>query len=224
VNAGNDSDPGGSSPARIRACYDSIAREYAARFAGELAQKPLDREVLSEFAAAVGPRGLVYDLGCGPGQTTRFLKQAGANVRGLDLSPKLIREARTRNPGVDFVVGDMLALPVPDGSLAGVVAFYSIVHFLPAQLETAFSEMARVLEPKGRLLFAFHVGSGPMHVDQLLGIPVSIDFQFFDPIEIAADLAMAGFAEMQVRERDHYPGVEFQSRRAYVTARKYSGG
>src|SRR5262245_33995956 len=56
----------------IRACYDAVAREYAERFTDELAHKPLDRELLSRFASEVGG-GQVYDLGCGPGQTTAFL-------------------------------------------------------------------------------------------------------------------------------------------------------
>ena len=50
----------------IRACYDAVAREYAEKFAGELAHKPLDRELLTRFANEVRGRGEVYDLGCGP--------------------------------------------------------------------------------------------------------------------------------------------------------------
>jgi ubiquinone/menaquinone biosynthesis C-methylase UbiE len=214
-------EPPGVPPARVRACYDSIAREYAERFSGELAHKPLDREMLKAFAAEIPPGGLVYDLGCGPGQTTRFLKDLGVDVRGLDLSPKLVGQARQRHRGVEFVVGDMLALPIPDASLAGVVAFYAIVHFSPEQLQAALAEMSRVLVDRGHVLLSFHVGTSPVHVDELLGKPVSIDFEFFDPIEIAADLAVAGFAEIRCEERDPYQGVEFQSRRAYVIARKY---
>src|SRR5438876_10871830 len=84
----------------IQACYDAVAREYAERFAGELAHKPLDRELLSRFASEVRGRGEVYDLGCGPGQTTAFLHGLGASVRGLDLSADLLCEARKRHPGL----------------------------------------------------------------------------------------------------------------------------
>jgi SAM-dependent methyltransferase len=109
----------------IQACYDAVAQEYAERFAGELAHKPLDRELLARFASEVRGRGEVYDLGCGPGQTTAFLHACGVRVRGLDLSPELLREARQRHPGIEFEPGDMLALPLADASLAGVIAFYS---------------------------------------------------------------------------------------------------
>ncbi|HEV3437293.1 MAG TPA: methyltransferase domain-containing protein [Gemmata sp.] len=204
----------------IRACYDTVAREYAERFADELAYKPLDRELLSRFASEVSGRGEVYDLGCGPGQTTAFLHAHGASVCGLDLSADLVREARQRHPDIKFERGDMLALPLADDSLAGVVAFYAIVHLLPAGLRRALEEMHRVLRPGGRLLLAFHIGKGSIHVDEFLGRSVSLDFVFFNPQDVADELVQAGFVAVETIERDPYPEVEYQSRRAYLFARK----
>lgn len=208
------------SPDHIRSCYDIVAREYAERFDGELAHKPMDRELLRRFAAEVPDGGLVYDLGCGSGHTTAFLHGCGVEVRGLDLSPKLVAEARRRHPALSFDVGDMLALTLDDESLAGVIAFYAIVHFSPDQLGRALKEMHRVLRPGGRLLLAFHIGHGPVHVDEFLGHPVSMDFVFFSPAEVAAELEGVGFSAVETIERDPYPGVEYPSRRAYLFARK----
>lgn len=205
---------------RIRACYDAVARQYTERFADELAHKPLDRELLARFASEVNGRGQVYDLGCGPGQTTAFLCDHGVTVRGLDLSPELVREARQRHPGVEFETGDMLALPVGDESLAGVVAFYAIVHLSLAGLRRALAEMHRVLKAGGRLLLAFHSGEGSVHVVEFLGRPIALDFNFFNPQAVADELTDVGFAAVEVIERDPYPAVEYPSRRAYVFARK----
>ncbi len=204
----------------IRSCYDAVAREYADRFADELAHKPLDQELLRRFASEVGDGGPVYDLGCGPGQTTAFLQACGVDVRGLDLSPQLLREARQRHPGVRFEEGDMLALPLADASLAGVVAFYAIVHFSPEQLRRALAEMHRVLRPGGRVLLSFHVGEQTVHLDKFLGQAVSLDFQFFTPEAVTDALQEAGFIAVETLERDPYPEVEYPSRRAYVFARK----
>jgi SAM-dependent methyltransferase len=204
----------------LRACYDAVAREYAERFADELWHKPLDRELLTRFADDVRGRGMVYDLGCGPGQTTAFLHGFGVEVRGLDLSPELVREARERNPGVVFEQGDMLALPILDAALAGVTAFYAIVHFSKDDLQRAFTEMHRALQPGGRLLLAFHIGEGSIHVEEFLGRPVEVDFMFFTPTRIAADLIKAGFVVDKVVERDPYPDVEYPSRRAYLFAHR----
>jgi SAM-dependent methyltransferase len=208
-----------SDPERIRAAYGSVAREYADGFSDELSHKPLDRELLRRFAETVG-KGPVYDVGCGPGQTTAFLGQCGVDPYGVDLSPALVAEARRLHPDIAFAAGDMLALPLPDGAGAGVLAFYSIVHFSPEQLRRALAEMHRVLAPGGRLLLAFHAGDQVVHVEDFLGRRVALDFSFFPPEAVRAAVERAGFDDVDIVERDPYPDVEFPSRRAYLFARK----
>ena len=204
-----------------RNAYDAVASEYAAEFADELDHKPLDREMLTRFAARVGPRKPVCDLGCGPGQTTAYLAKQGATVFGLDLSHPMLVEARGLCPRLSFVQGDMLSLPFPDESIAGVAAFYAIVHFSRDELLSAFREMARVLASGGLALIAFHIGDETIHVDEFLGQRVPMDFVFFPTDEIAGVLRNAGMTVEEVVERDPYPEVEYQSRRAYVLARKH---
>jgi hypothetical protein len=104
--------------------------------------------------------------------------------------------------------------------LAGVTAFYAIVHFSKDDLQRAFTEMHRALQPGGRLLLAFHIGEGSIHVEEFLGRPVEVDFMFFTPTRIAADLIKAGFVVDKVVERDPYPDVEYPSRRAYLFAHR----
>jgi SAM-dependent methyltransferase len=208
----------------IRKCYDAVALEYAERFVGELRHKPLDRELLSRLANEVSERGEVCDLGCGPGHTTAYLHSCGVHVFGLDISAENLREATRLHPGVVFEQGNMLDMPRADGTVAGVVAFYSIVHFSPAQLRRALAEMYRVVRPEGRLLLAFHAGEGEVHVKEFLGHPVTLDFAYFRPAAIADELAEAGFVKVEVIERDPYPDVEYSSRRAYVFASKRKAG
>lgn len=205
----------------MRAFYDAVAREYAEHFGDELEGKPLDRALLERFAADVRGAGPVYDLGCGPGgQTAAFLHVLGVDVRGMDLSPAAVAEASARHPRIPFEAGDMLALPLPDERAAGIVAFYAIVHFAPAQLRTAVGEMHRVLRPGAPLLLSFHVGDEVVHVDEMFGRRASVDF-LFHPVERVEDaLRGAGFADVETTVRDPYPGVEHPTRRAYVFARR----
>src|SRR5215217_2244414 len=78
----------------IEASYDSVAEAFADEFYGELARKPFDRELLDRFAESVRARGRVCEIGCGPGQIARYLKDRGVQMCGLDLSREMVGCAR----------------------------------------------------------------------------------------------------------------------------------
>ena len=205
----------------IRWSYDQLADEYARRIFNELQYKPLDCELLNRFAAQVSGRNEVCDMGCGPGHVARYLKDAGTTVFGVDLSPKMIEEARRLNPNIQFREGNMMALDLPDGALAGITAFYAIVNIPRSSLPAVFREMNRVLRPGGLLLLAFHSGDEVMHEQELWGRSISMDFFLFQPSEIQQHLKGAGLVVEEVIQREPYaPEVEYQSRRAYIFARK----
>jgi ubiquinone/menaquinone biosynthesis C-methylase UbiE len=112
----------------------------------------------------------------------------------------------------------MLALDVADGTLAGVVAFYAIVHLAPEDLSAALREVRRVLRPGGRALVAFHVGDEVLRPGELWGIPLTLDWIFHRTEDVTRSLTSAGLTVVEVVERDPYEGVEHPSRRAYVLA------
>jgi SAM-dependent methyltransferase len=206
---------------QVRDDYDRIAAEYARRLFHELKGKPADRELLLRFAADVSGRGVVCDMGCGPGHVARFLYDAGARVVGLDLSPEMLAHARSLNPDIDFHVGNILALDLPDNSFAGITAFYAIVNIPAHSLPIAFREMHRVLQPAGLLLMAFHIGGDVIRPEEMWGQKVAMEFYHFDRALVEGLLSEAGFRIEEVVEREPYaPEVEYQSRRAYIFARK----
>lgn len=206
-------------PDSLRASYDSVAAAYVEHLYDELAKKPLDRHLLNRFAEEVRDRGTVADLGCGPGHVARYLHDQGVRILGIDLSPEMVRWARELNPGLDFRVGDIRSLDLPDASLAGIVAFYSIIHLEPAEISVAFSEIRRVLAPEGVLLLAFHIGDQTLHLDDLWGHTVSLDFRFLVPREVIAALGSSGLSVTESTEREPYDGAEYPSRRCYLFAR-----
>src|SRR6478672_10883017 len=200
--------------------YDLVADEYVRRIFDELQHKPLDRELLDRFAASVRDVGPACDIGCGPGHVARYLHERGVHVCGIDLSPEMINRARDLNPGIEFMGGDMRALPTADSSFAGIVAFYAIVNLPRKELDRAFCEMWRAFQPGGLLLVSFHVGNEVVHLEEWWDIKVSIDFHFFRTGLITDCLQAAGFQIKDILERKPYPEVEHQSRRAYILARK----
>ena len=130
------------------------------------------RELLAEIPALVPPGGAILDLACGTGDLTVGAAEAapGARVTGLDASPQMIvgardRLANVRSDGrresgppvpddvhqrVEFLVGDMMGLPVPDASIDVVTVGYGLRN-VPDPTR-AIGEIARVLRPDGRVL------------------------------------------------------------------------
>src|SRR6266536_2305377 len=78
----------------LEASYDRVAEHYADEFLGELERKSFDREVLNEFAKNARNLGAVCEIGCGPGQIARYLKDGGVDVYGVDLSVGQIKVTR----------------------------------------------------------------------------------------------------------------------------------
>jgi SAM-dependent methyltransferase len=202
----------------MAATYDAVAEDYATAFADELAGKPFDRKLLDEFAAAVRGRGGVLDVGCGSaGHVTRYLADQGVDAAGVDLSPKVIEVARRYQPGLKFEVADMRELPAADGSLAGIVAFYSVIHLPAGQVPAALAEFRRVLAPGGMLLIAMHGGAGVASSDNWFGRNVQVRASLWSLAELVAATEATGFAIVRQCARQPYPG-EHATERLYIWA------
>lgn len=176
----------------VRTAYDTVAANYADGLDVELAAKPLDRAMVAAFAELVPTGTPVADLGCGPGHVTAHLSRLGLAAFGIDLSPAMVEIARTTNPELRFDLGTMTGLDLPDDSLGGILARYSIIHTPPPRLPAVFREFRRVLRPDGVVLLAFQVGDERVHVSQGYGHPVSLDAYRLSPDRITDQLADAG--------------------------------
>ncbi|MDG4858367.1 methyltransferase domain-containing protein [Streptomyces sp. T-3] len=204
-----------------RAFYDAIAVDYAAHFRDPLAARPLERAVLAGFAELVGQGPPVLDVGCGPGRMTAHLAGLGLAVSGVDLSPEMVALARREHPGLQFEEGSMLALDAADGSLGGVMSWYSCIHTPPESLPDVFAEFARVLAPGGHLLVAFQVGDEPLHFDEAFGHRVSLDFRRLRPERIAELAVGAGFTEVSRQLREPIEGESTQpAQQAFLVFRR----
>lgn len=125
--------------------FGAIAREIGA---------PAAESFVARMALESGAR--VLDIACGTGNATIPLARRGASVTGLDMTPHLLEEARTRADReglhIRFDEGFAERLPYPDGSFDVLVSMFGIMFSpLPA---IVVSEMARVLRPGGRLALA----------------------------------------------------------------------
>ena len=200
--------------------YDAIAEEYAATYFDELDGKPFDRAILDRFAASVQGRGRVCDLGCGPGQIARYLAARGVDAFGIDASAGMVATARRLTPALEFRQGDFFALDPADGALAGIAAFYSLIHCERGALARALGEIRRVLAPGGRLLMAVHAGEGEVTREEAYGKRTALVATLFSEKEVRHGLESAGLTLDELTQRPPYD-FEYPSTRIYTIATRH---
>jgi len=108
-------------------------------------EQPVVRRVLDTL-----PVGTALDAACGTGRHTAYLHELGHRVTGVDASPDMLSQARTRLPDVDFHEADLHRLPLPDNAVDTVVCALALTHV--AELAPVLREFARVLRPGGHLV------------------------------------------------------------------------
>ncbi|MET7513078.1 class I SAM-dependent methyltransferase [Streptomyces sp. NPDC005480] len=192
--------------------YDAVAVLYAELVRNELDTQPLDRALLAAFAelAQANDGGPVAELGCGPGRVTAHLRNLGLDVFGIDLSPAMIDLAREAYPDLRFEVGSMDALSLADGSLNGIVSWYSVIHTPPQDVPSYFDEFRRVLTPGGHLLLAFFESGD----DPVTEFDHKVVTAYRWPIDnLARTAAKAGFTEVGRMLREPREGERFRQGR-----------
>lgn len=137
--------------------FDAVAPEYFDRYREQSPGGHALRERKARVLELLGnPPGRVLDIGCGPGVLVRDLLDRGLEVWGLDASPAMIAQCRTRFrelPGAHFTVGDASRLHFPDGFFDVVMCIGALdrIHAYAA----AVSEMTRVVRQGGIVLISF---------------------------------------------------------------------
>ncbi|WP_129311491.1 class I SAM-dependent methyltransferase [Streptomyces sp. L2] len=180
-----------------RTSYDTVAVSYADYIREALAGAPYLRAALGLFAELVqgDGGGPVADVGCGPGHVTAYLHELGLDAFGVDLSPVMIDVARRDHPGLRFEVGSMTDLELADESVAGLLAFWSLIHIPDEVVPGVFAHFRRVLRPGGPLLLGFHVGAeSRLKTQGYGGHPMNVYVHRRQPDQVAAWLRDAGFA------------------------------
>lgn len=179
----------------VRAAYDTVAAAYAEHFREELSRRVVARGVLGSFAELVRAADLepVADVGCGPGHVTAHLHSLGLTVRGVDLSPGMVEVAGRTYPHIPFEVAPMTALNAVDGSLGGLVAWYSLIHLEPDRVPAALGEFHRVLAPGGQLALAFQIGEEPLLITEAFGQEISLEFRRWTLPRMVELARQAGF-------------------------------
>jgi SAM-dependent methyltransferase len=139
---------------QTRATYDLIAADYAARWAAA----PPDwlTAEFDQLSAVLAHGARVADVGCGPGDHTRLLRDRGFLAIGLDLSWGMLRSRQV--PSV--AQADMRVLPLRTGAVDAVWCVAALLHIPRPEVPVTLGEFARVLRPGGQLMISLAEGDG----------------------------------------------------------------
>jgi demethylmenaquinone methyltransferase / 2-methoxy-6-polyprenyl-1,4-benzoquinol methylase len=204
-------------PDSVRSMFDRIAPVYDPM--NRIMTAGLDlrwRRLAAESVVRSGDA--VLDAACGTGDFAVADLRAGAGrVTGLDFSERMLERARRKEPRVEWVLGDLLALPFEDGAFGAATVGFGVRNV--ADLELALRELRRVLAPGGRLaILEITQPRGVLrpffrlwfdHIVPLLGkvlpggsaytyLPASVR-RFPDAETLAGLLRDAGFGEVRFR-------------------------
>ena len=139
---------GSLAPRDVRRLFDRIAPVYDAM--NRIMTAGLDRSWRRlAVEAVVQPGDRVLDACCGTGDLAIAAEREGGVVTGLDFSPAMLDRARRKSRTIEWVEGDMLALPFADGSFDAATVGFGVRNV--DDLGAGVAELRRVLRPGGRL-------------------------------------------------------------------------
>ncbi|MFT4823368.1 MAG: SAM-dependent methyltransferase [Halioglobus sp.] len=109
---------------------------------------PMTESAISVLAPAMGQR--IIDIGCGCGSTSIMIADTGAEVWGIDIADKMIRQAKSKSSNVTFSVADA-ASQAFEADYDGIFSRFGIMFF--SDPEAAFKNLKSALKPTGRFVF-----------------------------------------------------------------------
>lgn len=181
-------------PVHVREEYASEVRLLGRRTAYDYASGPNPLELTFDAIASVRPRRAL-EVGCGPGELAeRVQSELSAEVVAVDISPRMVELARAR--GVDARVGDVQELPFADAAFDCAIAAWMLYHV--PDVPRALAELARVLEPGGRLVAVTNYVDHLQEARELIGAPARLFTAFSG--ENAEALLRDAFSEVERRE------------------------
>ena len=135
-------------PEGVRTMFDRIAPVYDVM--NRVMTVGLDRRWRRlTVEAVVQPGARVLDACCGTGDLAIAAEREGGIVTGLDFSSEMLVRARRKSSSIEWVQGDVLALPYDGGSFDAATVGFGVRNV--ADLRAALLELRRVLRPGGRL-------------------------------------------------------------------------
>lgn len=151
---------------RVAMSYDSYGEtattwnRWAERYEQRFMDVTLYQASYDRLLADLEPTAEVLELGCGPGNFTRYLLRCkpGLKITALDVAPAMLERARVHCPGTTFLCADARQLDSLGGIFDGVVAGFCIPYLKTEDVQTLLSACQRKMRPGGCLYLSYVEG------------------------------------------------------------------
>lgn len=133
----------------------------AAAYQAKFMDLTLYNHTYDVFCAALAkPQAKVLDIGCGPGNITKYLlsKRPADTLFGIDIAPNMIALAQKNNPGASFAVMDMRQLGDLQTKFDGIVAGFCLPYLPHQDLHAFIAACHHLLQAHGCLYLSFVEG------------------------------------------------------------------
>lgn len=196
--------------------YDKIAQAYTKEFF----EDKVDIKYLDKFLSLLPRKAKILDVGCGPGNFTKYFLEKGFSTEGIDLSTEMLKIARKMVPKSTFKVMDMRKLKYPHKSFDGLCIAYSLYHVPSNQTTCVLKEFYRVLKPRGIMILMLQKGKGEGIIPEPFDPKRKMFFKYFQEKEIKNLLKKSGFKIVYEAKRKPRSGLELKRMKLFFIARK----
>jgi SAM-dependent methyltransferase len=127
--------------------------DYPGVFRRDSPPSEMERQFLDRLLSLCPVVPRILDFGCGTGlPVDKYLADHGADITGVDVSPKHLALARANVPSANYVEGDFSQLALTEESFDAVASFYAIFHIPRSEHGDLFAKIARLLKEGGIFL------------------------------------------------------------------------
>jgi ubiquinone/menaquinone biosynthesis C-methylase UbiE len=184
--------------------YDQNTAQYAQKSSTVLNKESIDR-----FLALLPHNPSILDAGCGAGRDSQEFFKKGARITGIDISEGLLKEARKVNPSIEFIYGDLTAIPFKNEIFDGVWSEASLVHLEKLEdVQKALNECYRVLKPEGALHLYVKKQMGSNETEVIKDSLSNHErfFRYYTEKGLEEILTQIGFSILEIKQSDDRHG------------------
>jgi len=145
------------------AAYDQASAQYVQRWRDQ----PVPQDLYDLLDQYFSKRGPTVDVGCGAGSEVAWLAANGFDdVRGVDASEGLLRQARALHAGLQFTHAALPGLErLQKGAYQNVLCETVLMHLDPQEIGASMRALLRLLRPEGTLCLSWRVTPGASQRD-----------------------------------------------------------